>query len=153
MIPEIISQKNRLDNLFKLVLNIEDEELQSHWARYLCVLVSGFVENSMKILINSYVNKMSHPTISNFVGSSIRGFANLNDEKIKQIIGSFNREWREELSDNLSEEYKEAIDAVVSNRNNIVHGKNVDITYHRLKPYYLKIWQLISIIHDKYLKG
>jgi len=96
--------------------------------------------------------KMSHPTVSNYVGTNIKGITNLNDEKLKQIIGSFDKEWREKLDELLSDEHKEALDSIYANRNSIAHGKDVTITYHRLNPYYKKIWQTISTIYDNFLK-
>lgn len=152
MLSDINRQKDKIEYLFILAAEIEDEESKSHWCRYICVLLCGFIENSVKIMIRNYVKKLSHTTVSNYVGTSIKNITNINDEKLKQIVGSFHKEWREKLEEMLSDEHKEAFDSVYANRNRIAHGKDVTITYHRLKPYYNKIWQALSLIYDNFLK-
>ena len=46
---KVVSHKQRLDALFDKVKALDSEpELISHWSRYLCVLVSGFIEASVR---------------------------------------------------------------------------------------------------------
>lgn len=49
------SMKDRLDVMFALAAKQgADEEVLSHWARYLCVLTSGFIEVSLKSILSEY---------------------------------------------------------------------------------------------------
>lgn len=62
---ETIQAKDRLDDLFSRVNEFSgDLELQSHWARYLCVRVSGFIETSIRSILSEYARKMSAQTTS-----------------------------------------------------------------------------------------
>ena len=47
----IASEIDSIKALFKKAEEIEDDELKSHFARYLCVRVAGLLENSMKHMI------------------------------------------------------------------------------------------------------
>ncbi len=95
MNPILLSEKQRLDSLFDKISTLPvDDEIHAHWSRYLCVLVSGFIENAMRILLTEYTKNKSHPNVSNYVSKQIKGITNLNNEKILQLLGSFDSEWR-----------------------------------------------------------
>ena len=79
MHPQLLSEKQKLDHLFSQLSSFAGaEEIQAHWARYLYVLVSGFIENAIRVLINSYVDKHSHPRVASYVSTQIKGITNLN---------------------------------------------------------------------------
>ena len=143
---EITSYKNRLDNLFSLVSNIQEIELRSHWSRYLCVLVAGFVEISIQAIFCDYARRCSSPHVSNYVNSKLKKFTNPNMEDIIQLAGTFDSKWREKLEQGSQGELKDAVDSVMANRNKIAHGENVGITYTRIKGYYNSILKLISLL-------
>lgn len=57
---EINRYKQRLDNLFEQISAISDNfELKAHWARYLCVLVAGFIETSISVNIHPILKRKS----------------------------------------------------------------------------------------------
>ena len=77
MNPILLSEKQRLDSLFDRVSKLPvDEEFHAHWSRYLCVLISGFIENAMRILLTEYSKNKSHPNVSNYVSKQIKGITN-----------------------------------------------------------------------------
>src|SRR4051812_14143455 len=97
---EIIRHKQRIDSLFQKAKSMnEDPELLAHWSRYLCVLVSGFVEASIRHIFSEYSNKKSSQNIANFVSNRLRDFINPKMEKILDLIGEFNQESRKKASD------------------------------------------------------
>ena len=58
----IVREQQYLDNLFAKITQIQrmspdDIDLQAHWARYLCILVSGFLENSISTIYIEYAKK------------------------------------------------------------------------------------------------
>jgi hypothetical protein len=59
---KVVSHKQRLDALFDKVEALDnDPELIAHWSRYLCVLVSGFIEASLRTILTDYVSARSSP--------------------------------------------------------------------------------------------
>jgi len=148
----IYLEKKRLDYAFKLIDNVSDEETKSHLSRYLCVLVSGFIENSIKILLYEYANRNSSPKIVNYIQSKLNNIRNLNYERIKQILSSFSEEWFESFENKIEIDEKDALDSVIANKNNIAHGKSVGLTYVRIKDYYEKIVTIINNIDDACIK-
>lgn len=69
---EVMRAKQKLDKVFAKIdqLPKEDIELQAHWAKYLCILVSGFLENSVRAIYSEYAKKVSNTKVTNFVFES-----------------------------------------------------------------------------------
>lgn len=143
---EIHRQKSKLDSLFLKISKIEDIEMQAHWAKYLCVLSSGFIENSIKELVIDYSKKCSNPNIQRFVSHNLRGFQNPKVPNILNLMGSLNISWKEQIEHNMETELVDSINSIVSNRNSIAHGENVGITYHSISKYYQNAIKAITFI-------
>lgn len=147
---EISSNKQRLDNLFKKITAFStDTDLQSHWARYLCILVSGFLETSVRIIYREYAKKKATPQVANFVEGKLEDFQNPKMEKILQLTGLFSKEWANELRLETEGELKDAVDSIANNRNQIAHGGSVGISYSQIKSYYDRAIEVIELIENQ----
>jgi len=150
MLPDVFREKQRIDAIFGLVAQFEaDEEILAHWAKYLCVLTSGFIENSCRIILTQYAKGKASPNVSNYVESCVGGITNLNDEKITQLLGAFSSQWRERFSKKRTEIQKLAIDSVIANRHLIAHGRSVGLTLARMKDYYKEVVKAITLIDEE----
>jgi hypothetical protein len=144
---EVIRYQKRLDGLFKQVSLMRDNaELQSHWARYLCILVSGFLEVSVRSLYSGYAKSKAAPYVVNFVERNLERLQNPNMEKILSIAVSFSPEWEAELRAATEGALKDAVDSVVANRNSISHGQDVGITYVRVSDYYKRVVRVLELV-------
>src|SRR4030042_4974494 len=95
---EAVRYRQRLDNLFSQISAFSgDAELQAQWARYLCVLVSGFLEVSICATYNQLAIKNASPNIANFVKCQLDSFQNPKMGKITELTRAFNSEWANEL--------------------------------------------------------
>ena len=137
---------SRLDRVFESSKEINDDEIKSHYARYLCVLTSGYIEESVKIIIRIYAKTRGHSNISNYINTSTNTLTNLNSDKLGKVLNSFNSEWRDKFEAILTDEEKDAIDSVVANRHQIAHGQNVGVSYVRVKEWYKNIKKVIEKI-------
>lgn len=147
MNKRILSYKNTLDNLFSSINTLpSNPELRAHWARYLCVLVSGLIESSVREIYSEYARDKSSPNVANFVEKELSQFQNAKMEKILDIARAFSLEWERELRDATDGRLKEAIDSIVANRHLIVHGKFVGITIVRVSNYYKDVKSVIELI-------
>ena len=136
-VPERVRYRTRLDGLFSNVSALSaNPELQSHWAKYLCVLVSGFLEIAIKEIYREFSIARADLRVANFVDSRLNWFQNPNAQRIEELAGGFDKRWGEEISDSLDQELKDAVNSIVSNRNNISHGRDVGLSYVRMRDYY-----------------
>ncbi len=141
--------QQRLDDLFKKVKLIEDIELQAHWAKYLCILVSGFLESSISAIYSEYAQKCANSNIANYVERQLNGFQNPNMTKILALAGSFNANWRKELEKATESQIKDSIDSVVRIRNSIAHGQNIGVSHSYIKIYYQDAVKVVELIEKQ----
>lgn len=147
---EISRNKQELDYLFEKVTAFSaDTYLQSHWARYLCVLVSGFLETSVRIIYREYAKDKAIPQVANFVEGKLQDFQNPKMEKILQLTGLFDKDWENDLRCKTEGELKDAVDSIANNRNKIAHGDSVGISYSQIKGYYERAIKVIELIENQ----
>ena len=141
--------KDRLDYLFDQASEFSDNpELLAHWANYLCVLVSGFVEVAMREIYYQYAKGRTDPSILNFVKRQLASVNNPKMKKVKEVTAWFSPDWAKQLESQLSDEHVAALNSIMDNRHNIAHGRSSDISYIELKKWYSRIIQLVDEIES-----
>lgn len=146
---ELNRQLQRLQRLFSKAGNagLEDFELLAHWARYLCVLVAGFLENALEEIFGDFAIRAASPQVAKFVGARLASVQNPNAQRFPEIVGAFDDTWRINLESFLAESgRKDAIDSIMANRNQIVHGKDSGITLVRVNQYLEKCVEVIVFL-------
>ncbi len=138
-----------LDATFKrattlVAAKIADPELQSDFARYLCVSVSGFVDRAVIELILDHTRKQAAPSVLRFVESRTKRLNNFNTERLLQVIGSLDPDWRKDLEGFLDDKSQAALNSIVNLRNAIVHGQSVSVTLARVKEYYEQTKRIVD---------
>lgn len=128
-----------IDTLLKYFRDISmDEELESHAAKYLTVIISGTYEDIIKNTMSTFIHKQTNKKeVSTFASKQIEVvFRNPTKENTKQFIEKFNKEWMKELNKNIENKKWEALDSIVYNKNLIAHGKPSQITLPSLIEHY-----------------
>lgn len=151
-IISLVRQKQRIEWLINQAKTFDGDqlELQSHWARYLCVLVAGFLENAISEVYSSYVQKCSNEQVANYVEAVLGRIQNPKAQKFLETARSFNRDWELNLNDYIEQNgRKDAIDSVMTNRHLIAHGKDSGITLARLDQYFKKGVEVIDYIEGQ----
>ena len=159
---EVARLKNQLDATFERarILN-QDAELQSDFARYLCVLVSGYIEKVIIELVLEHVRENGKPTLQRFVERKMKRFPNPNPARILELLGDFDPRWQKEIKKFLADETRDvtwneagdAIWSVANQRNKIVHGETVEITYKRISAYYQQVQRVIERVTELFSNG
>jgi hypothetical protein len=151
------SEVNRLRNSLKGAfdraksLQVVDAEIQSDLARYLCVLVSGFVETAVAELAIEHCRSRSATSVLSYASAQLDRLQNLKSQRLVQVIGSFEKKWSSELSSFMDGARKDALDSVIDLRNKIAHGESISLSLGRITEYHEKIDELIVFI-EKLLK-
>jgi len=146
---QVQSEKQRLDDTFKRASGVKgDAELSSDFARHLCVLTSGFLEQAIIELPLEYVRLRSSAEIQRHVGQRLRRFTSPKTSKIIDLFGSFDPGWQLDLKAYLVDEYKDAVDGVVSLRHLIAHGRNTVVTMSSALSYYDRVKKVVDHIAE-----
>jgi hypothetical protein len=122
----------------------DEPELQAQLARYLCVLLSGHIEQSLISLMREHARNKSAPTIFGYAEYNLSRLQNAKFEDILQLLGRFNPSWRDRFENGVSEEIKDAVDSVVNNRNQIAHGMDVGISIVTFERFYKCVRTLLT---------
>jgi hypothetical protein len=144
---EVLKGQQRLDHIFKQVGGITDLELQAHFSRYLCILVAGFLETSIRRFYSRYARNGASPQVANYVEIHLKWFQNPTMNKILDVARAFDPSWETQLRLDTEGDLKDAIESIMANRHNIAHGGATGISYAVIKNYYdrsIKVLELIE---------
>jgi hypothetical protein len=111
-------------------------------------LVSGFIEESLRVLLEKYCENKAPANIQKFVGKKIDNITNCNTGKIKGILDDFSSDWGNEFTNKINDQIKTAIDNVVQNRHKIAHGKSIPMSYHNILNYYNNVKKAVEILEE-----
>ncbi|HLP51361.1 MAG TPA: MAE_28990/MAE_18760 family HEPN-like nuclease [Chitinophagales bacterium] len=145
----IDSQEQRLEALFAEVKKIDEgDELKSHLSKYLCLQVSGYLENVLRDLITEYAKGKCPQAIANYVNYNIEYCTNLKDERLYEILGSFDTTWADTFRTSLTQEQKASLNSIIANRNQIAHGNyfNSNISYRSISDYYSDLKEIVRVL-------
>jgi hypothetical protein len=150
--PEIFRQIQRSRDLITAVdrATAGDLELQSHWARYLCVLAAGIFENALPAIYGAYIRTRSAPNVAAFASAALASIRNPKSERFLEIASCFDSTWPYDLMTYLDTNgHRDAIDSIIANRNLIAHGKISGITLSRFKDYFSKAIEVLEFIEEQ----
>ena len=143
----IEAQRKRIDALFAKASDLShDPELLSHWAKYLCVLICGFIENSVELCLVEYCKKRGDENVNNFVSTQLKSFQNPKMGKILELFGSFSKTWETELKTDTEGRILDAVNSIVANRHMIAHGGTSHLSMSSLQGYYGDVVRAVEIM-------
>lgn len=126
-------------------------EMQAHWARYLCVLTSGFVENIVRSIYGEYAAKFSYnQAIIRYTKNQLDRIQNPRPQNLVTVAAAFDPVWGRDLECYLAIDYRsDAINAIMSNRHLIAHGRSSNITVGQVASYLTKIIDVAEYIEGQ----
>ncbi len=147
---DVSRMKRRLDATFERISSFDSDssELQEDFARYLCVLVSGYIERSIVQIVQEHARREGAPTLQRFVERKTSRYTSANPERIKELLGSFSQDWRRKIETIMVDEIRDAITSIIKNRHLIAHGRSSDITLGQVRAYYQNAQVLIDGIQE-----
>ena len=127
-IPNRVLDRQRLRNLVnKPPTSAEgighETAVKAHWAKYICVLISGFMEQAIKEIFLEHTFSKASPRVYDYIAGTWPKSINMECDAIGKVLGHFDNEWEAGFTKWLSEsERKKEINEIVSWRNSIAHG-------------------------------
>ncbi|MBH0010120.1 HEPN domain-containing protein [Salinibacterium sp. SWN1162] len=143
---EVHSQQQKLNTVFALIDGSDvGSEARSHYARYLCIRLAGFAEQSLKDLVSAHARNQSTASVHRFVEGRMGKLWGINQTKLKETLDSLNPEWWSVLVEKHPEEV-EALQSVGKLRDNISHGGNSGIGLAQVQQYRDAIFRLVAYL-------
>ena len=72
----------------------------------------------------------------------------VNCQRLQNLLGAFDPDWRQNLESFLVDERKAAVDSLIGLRNSISHGTHVGVTFVRTQDYYRHVQQVVDRIAE-----
>jgi hypothetical protein len=107
-----------------------DPKIATHLRRHCVVLVCGFVERSVELVVLERLNNRAHPRLISFVRSHFKRGTNYDCNAIASLIEKFDSEWSRKFTEFKVRNDKE-VDGLASLyglRNVIAHGNTANIS-------------------------
>lgn len=147
---DVQRQKDRLDVLFSKAAAINDFELKGHWAEYLCVRASGFVEHAVRTTLMAYADDRASPEVARFVRWHLERFTNPKTEKVIPLVQRFSPAWGRKVEAFLKEnpDVQAAVNSLVGHRHRIAHGRNTTLSYAQVKSFYDASLRLVELLDE-----
>lgn len=149
---QVYSLKQRLDHLFTFAKNMPDDETKAHFARYLCVLSCGFLEQALLLTLNEYIQGHSSREVASFAQLNSAGRNPLNNPGVSNILAAVQRfggDWSTSLEQRMDRRVKDHIGSVVENRHQIAHQVNtIPLSLGMMSEYYQSILEFVEIFED-----
>lgn len=145
-------QQQRLDALFKRTRDAtsDDVEMQAHWAKYLCILCAGFIENAYSEIYGKFIDGAASAPVAAYAKRQISKTQNPNITKFIETASAFKESWAHELEKYVDEDgRKDAINSIMSNRHLIAHGKDSGISLIRLREWYRKSLEVLEYVEQQ----
>lgn len=146
---EVYRLRQRLEATIKRAPSAdEDLERQADFARYICVLLSGYLERAVGALLTARAENKGSQDVAAFVERSLERWQNLKSERLIQLLGAFSADWRKELEGFLVDERRAALDSVVALRNRIAHGENVGTSLAQVRLYQREVVKVVDFVEQ-----
>lgn len=145
--------KSRITSLFKLYDKVVDPEEQAHNAKYLAVLVSGYLEQAIKELLLHYTAQGTRSQVSRYIEKTWPISKNMKADNIETILNQFDSVWGDEFNTWLrgEDQRKSHINSIVEWRNSIAHGRESNttgVTLVSVRTAFTTIVSLVSLIEN-----
>lgn len=137
-----------LDQVFSRARSQHDLEVQSDYAKFLVIRVSGLVEQVMTEIVAAFVQARAQPTVVSHIEWRMNMFQNPTIERILVLVSSFHRSWREQLDAEITEQEREAMGSINRQRNKIAHGEPSTISLGQVDQYYIELKSLLDKVAD-----
>lgn len=146
---EVHRLRSRLDATFSRAPDPNaDPEFQADFAKYLCVLVSGYLESALCALLLGFAQTRSSGDVASFVERQLGPWTNPKAEKIIDLFGSFNQDWRNNLTAYLVDQRKDSVNSLVALRHKIAHGESVGTSLSQIRSHYRIANEVIDHVAD-----
>ena len=154
MYSEIVERQTALDLMFVQAKQLQadddiDLRVRSAYESYLCIRTYAYVETSVRTILKRYVRQVAgDAAVASFVASRLKRNPNLSYSELIKLLRSFDSEWANCLKKKSSTKSQTALDGLVSLRNNISHGDDVDISLIVLQSYFESSRDVIRLVYE-----
>jgi hypothetical protein len=145
---ELRAIRDRVDRILDQAASAAEPEAKSNLACFACILTSAMIEVACREYVGRFVEKRAAPAVQKYVAAQLYFFQNPKTEYIEGLLRSFAPELAERFLHTIGEEGKDAVDSVVNNKNQLVHGKGAGLGLDTMKRYHKDVIAAVEVLRD-----
>jgi hypothetical protein len=111
---------------------------------YLCVVLAGTLEESVRLHVSEYARIKAHPYIASFVTRRLRKTTNLNSERLIDLLGDLDSTLSDDVRVFLDDRRKSALNSLMQLRHKVAHGRATQTSLATVKGYRDVIIELLD---------
>lgn len=144
---DIYRHRSKINNLItRYEAHKGQHRLMSDLSRYLCVVISGYLEQSIKHIFREFTKNNADPRITRYANINIKSFQSADTDSILKLTEKFSIAWANSLRTWMTLEIEASVNGIVNTRHQIAHGVDAGITFGNVKKYYININKLIDYL-------
>lgn len=149
MHPDIVAHQSRLNSTLAFARKLVDAEAQGHFARYICVLTSGFIEQAIRVHFGAYAQTHASPELVRFISKELETFQNPKVGKVIALLQKFSEDWAREVQRGIEGRISDHVDSIVARRHEIAHGKPSGLSLGTATEYMKSAFEFLEVICSK----
>lgn len=120
----IDSRQRKLDTFFARARSVKDDELKSDMARFGVVLVCGYVERCVEVIMLDRLTSRAQPRVLQFIKTYFKKGTNYDCEAICQLLIRFDQGWSNAFRTTIeaNDGWEASLTSAYALRNSIAHG-------------------------------
>ena len=131
----------------------DETEIHAHWAKYICVLISGFIEQAVKEILDDQFFEHCDRKIYNYINATWPRSRNMRCEIFQGTLENIDSSWSEKFKEWLEKDLqrKMEINDVIRSRNYIAHGedfKATNVTLDSVKKKFEVACEVIDFLEE-----
>jgi len=118
-----------------LPVNTDSAYVISELCKYCCVLASAAIDVCMEDCLLEYCDRAKDQRVVSYIKDRLGRARNPTITTIGAILESFDQHWKIRLDTFADQRIRSDVGSIVSNRNEIAHGRNSQVSFGRLVPW------------------
>ncbi|HVI32671.1 HEPN domain-containing protein [Phenylobacterium sp.] len=142
--------ESRVDQIERFIARAHDkdvpDDVRAALARFGAVLVCGFVERSVEIIVTERLKYRAQDRVLNFIKTHFQRGTNYDCEAISQLLARFDPEWYRRFCAFVesNDDVREGISSAYGVRNSVAHGGSNSMGLNRLREIFEMSKQLVE---------
>lgn len=156
ILPEVHSDFDRLKALIESANRVASDtgEAESMIYEYLCVAITGKLEQNLKCILINYANNSSKRAMGAAISKLCQSFQNPDKEKILSLLSLFDKEYADKLKTDWVPEdsHGNAISDMVGMRKTIAHqtSNSRNMTRTKIERYFNAYKETVTEISEHF---
>lgn len=147
-VSELRAIRSRVERVLEQATKASEPEAKSDLACLACILTCAMVEVACRHYVGRFVERRASQHVQAYVARQLYFFQNPKVEYIEDLLRSFAHGLADRFVDAITEEGNDAVNSVVNNKNQLVHGKGAGLGLDTMVRYHKDVLVVLDSLRD-----